>query len=90
MAYESERGMVDAAQDTAERLAQHAEMSVSRLRSRANDMARDADDRLETLTGRSIEGWARELRHVVRAHPLQAFAVTIGIGYVIGKLMRAR
>jgi ElaB/YqjD/DUF883 family membrane-anchored ribosome-binding protein len=49
----------------------------------------DLLDRARALTG-DADGWIADLREMVRAHPLQALAATIGIGYVIGKLARRR
>ena len=42
----------------------------------------------EQLTGRSLGQWTTQIRDFVRTHPLQALAVTIGLGYVLGKLAR--
>lgn len=88
MTHDSERRTVEAVQASAERAAEHAQATVSHLRDRARKMGRDAVDRFEDLTGRSLDGWIATLRGAVRDHPLQALAVTVGLGYVVGKLMR--
>ncbi len=31
--------------------------------------------------------WAADIRDFVRKHPFQALAATIGLGYVLGKVM---
>lgn len=65
---------------------------------RAQDMAdragtyvregtRDVGAHVERLTGRSLESWTRDVRHYVREHPLQAIALTIGLGFVLGKIL---
>ena len=41
----------------------------------------------ERLTGRSMDSWTRDARHYVREHPLQAIALTIGLGFVLGKIL---
>ena len=80
----------EAAERAAERAGAYARSRVTHLSERARHAARGADDRVARLTGRSLEGWMTALRDFVRDHPLQAVAVTVGVGYVLGKLMRRR
>lgn len=42
---------------------------------------------VERLTGRPLEAWGRDSRPHVRSHPLQAVAITIGPGFLLGKLL---
>lgn len=88
MTHDSERPAVDTAQAGVERAGESAQASVSHLRDRARKMGRNAADRFEDLTGRSLDSWIATLRGTVRDHPLQALALTVGLGYVVGKLAR--
>lgn len=81
------RNVVDAAQDAAERAGSYVQTQMGRVSDRAQDLGRAASDRVEEYTGRSAEAWASQLRDQVRAHPLRMLAITIGVGYVLGKLM---
>ena len=49
--------------------------------------ARDVREQVERLTGRSMESWTEDLRRYVQQHPLQAVAITIGVGFVLGKIL---
>ena len=51
-------------------------MSIADLLDRAHNLTREADS------------WVRGVRELVRTHPLQAVAGTIGIGFILGKLIR--
>jgi ElaB/YqjD/DUF883 family membrane-anchored ribosome-binding protein len=44
-------------------------------------------EQVERLTGRPMESWMRETRRYVQEHPLQAVALTIGLGFVLGKIL---
>ncbi len=48
---------------------------------------REIGEGVEQLTGRSMDAWTRDARHYVREHPLQAVALTIGLGFVLGKIL---
>jgi len=76
------------AEAAAERAGEEARAGVRRLRRGAREVAGDVDDRMARLTGRSTSEWMTELRGFVRDHPLQTLAVTVGVGYLIGKLTR--
>lgn len=76
-----ERGM-DAMTDT-------AKARLNRVSERAQDLASDAGDRLSWLRG-SIAPYMDEARRFVRERPLQAIALTIGLGFVLGKLLGGR
>jgi ElaB/YqjD/DUF883 family membrane-anchored ribosome-binding protein len=34
-----------------------------------------------------MESWTRDARRYVQQHPLQAVALTIGLGFVLGKIL---
>ena len=58
------------------------------VKARAQRVARGADQQVAELTGRSASGWAMMARRLLRDHPLPAVAVTLSLGYVVGKLLR--
>jgi ElaB/YqjD/DUF883 family membrane-anchored ribosome-binding protein len=60
---------------------------ADRAEAYVQDRARDVGAQVERLTGRSMDSWTRDLRHYVRQHPLQAIALTIGLGFVLGKIL---
>ena len=82
------RKAVLTAQDVAERAGSYVQQQVAHLSDRAQDLAREANDRMKEYTGRPLEAWVADVRDFVRTHPLQALAMTIGLGYVLGKVMR--
>jgi ElaB/YqjD/DUF883 family membrane-anchored ribosome-binding protein len=53
----------------------------------AQDRAHGVKDQVERLTGRSMESWTRDASWYVREHPIQAIALTIGLGFVLGKIL---
>jgi ElaB/YqjD/DUF883 family membrane-anchored ribosome-binding protein len=69
----------------------HAQERVQETANQAgayvSERARAAGDEVERLTGRSLDSWTRDARHYVQTHPLQAIAITIGLGFVLGKLL---
>jgi hypothetical protein len=66
------------------------ERTIAVVRNRARQLARGADEQLTGMTGRPLTGWAATAtaRAVLRDHPLPALVVTLGAGYVVGKLLR--
>jgi ElaB/YqjD/DUF883 family membrane-anchored ribosome-binding protein len=82
------RSAVRTAQDVAERAGSYVQQQVTQLSDRAQDLARDANDRLKEYTGRPLDAWVAETRSFVRAHPLQVLAGTIAVGYILGKIVR--
>jgi ElaB/YqjD/DUF883 family membrane-anchored ribosome-binding protein len=58
--------------------------SVSGTAQRAQDLF---GEQVQRLTGRPLESWTRDARRYVQDHPLQAIALTIGLGFVLGKLL---
>lgn len=61
-----------------------APRSTRRLATEAQEML---GDQVERLTGRPLESWMRDARRYVQAHPLQAVALTVGLGFVLGKIL---
>ena len=67
-----------------ESMSDTAQRNTRRLASEAQDMI---GEQVERLTGRPMDSWMRDARRYVQDHPLQAVAVTIGLGFMLGKLM---
>jgi ElaB/YqjD/DUF883 family membrane-anchored ribosome-binding protein len=67
-----------------ESMSDTAQRNTRRLAGEAQDMI---GEQVERLTGRPMDSWMRDARRYVQDHPLQAVAVTIGLGFVLGKLM---
>jgi len=42
---------------------------------------------VERYTGRPAETWLRDARRFVQDHPLKAVAITVGLGFVLGKIL---
>ncbi len=86
-AQQSARRIAGEAQDAAMRAGSYAQSRAQEMAGRASEYARDMDEQVERLTGRPMEAWSREARNYVRSHPMQAVAITIGLGFLLGKLM---
>ena len=67
----------------------HIPSAVRAVRDAAERAIADLVDRAHDLT-READGWVGDVRELVRTHPLQALAATIGIGFILGKLFRRR
>jgi ElaB/YqjD/DUF883 family membrane-anchored ribosome-binding protein len=67
-----------------ESLTDTAQRGTRRL---AGEAQEKLDDQVQRLTGRPLDAWLRDVRGYVQEHPLQAVAVTIGLGFVLGKLL---
>ena len=80
--------VTDAVQDVAAAAGSYVQHQAARAAHRAQDLAHEADERVAKYTGRSLEGWAADARDFVRKHPVQLLAATIGVGYVLGKVMQ--
>jgi len=65
----------------------HVQEMADRAGAYVQGRARDASEQVERLTGRSMESWTRDARRYVQQHPLQAVALTIGLGFVLGKIL---
>jgi len=96
MAQESMRDMTEgqrnraavAAQDMAERAGAYAQQQATWLSDRAQGLATDANALVKQYTGRPVETWAADARGYARAHPLQMVLATIGVGYILGKILK--
>jgi ElaB/YqjD/DUF883 family membrane-anchored ribosome-binding protein len=84
---EMARRAAEAAQDVASRAGEYVRSRMPEVSERAQDLARDASRQMERLTGRDLDSWTSEARGFIRKHPLQAIALTIGLGYILGKVM---
>jgi ElaB/YqjD/DUF883 family membrane-anchored ribosome-binding protein len=61
--------------------------TAGQLESVGGQAARTANEQVTRLTGRSMDSWLREARDYAQQHPLQAIALTIGLGFVLGKIL---
>jgi ElaB/YqjD/DUF883 family membrane-anchored ribosome-binding protein len=84
------RPLVDEASDIAERAGAYMQARMTRVSEQAQELAGRANARVERLTGKPVESWAGEVREFMRTHPLQSLAITIAVGYVLGKLTMSR
>ncbi len=82
------RSLADSAQEAATRAGSYMQEQLGRAAERAQDLAQEASGQVEKLTGRPIDSWARDLRNLVRGYPLQAIAITVGVGYLLGKILK--
>jgi ElaB/YqjD/DUF883 family membrane-anchored ribosome-binding protein len=69
------------------RVPERVQVLADRAGTYAQERARDVNDQVARLTGRSMESWTRDAGRYVREHPLQAIALTIGVGFVLGKIL---
>lgn len=88
------RRLVASAQDAAARTGEsvrragaYVQTRIGDAAERAQHLAQGANGRIAELTGRPIQAWPDDARKLVRDHPFQAIAATIGLGYVLGKVM---
>jgi ElaB/YqjD/DUF883 family membrane-anchored ribosome-binding protein len=79
------------AQDMAARAGGYAQERAQEMAERASGFvsqrARDVGDQVARLTGRPADAWMRDARRFVQDHPLKAVALTVGLGFVLGKLL---
>ena len=90
-AQRSARRMAGDAQDMAARAGSYAQERAQEVAGRAgtymSQRAREMGNQVQRLTGRSTDAWMRDARRFVQEHPLQAVAITVGLGFVLGKIM---
>lgn len=82
------RRIADNAQDVASKAGSYMQARIGRVSERAQDYAQDANDQIERMTGRPLESWTADARRFVQGHPLQAIAITVGLGFVLGKMLK--
>lgn len=82
------RRMADGAQEAASKAGTYMQARIGRVAERAQDYVHDASDEIERVTGRPLESWTAEARRFVQSHPLQAIALTVGLGFVLGKMLK--
>ena len=90
-AQRSTRRIAGDAQDAAARAGSYAQERAQEMAERASGFvsqrARDVGHQVERLTGRPTDAWVRDARRFVQDHPLKAVAVTVGIGFILGKIL---
>ena len=74
-------------ESTSEYARERAQEMADRAGAYVQARARDVGRQVEQFTGRSMESWTRDARQFVQQHPLQALALTIGLGFVLGKIL---
>jgi ElaB/YqjD/DUF883 family membrane-anchored ribosome-binding protein len=74
--------------DSVERASEYAQDLSDRASERVAELSGRAGDRIAELTGRPPEAWTRELRHFVERSPVKALAIALGLGYVLGRILR--
>ena len=77
---------MDAVGDTAARAASSMQHRLNRVSERAQDFASDAGEQLSQFSG-SVGPYMDQARRFVQDRPLQAISLTIGLGFVLGKLL---
>jgi len=82
------RRIADSAQDAASKAGSYMQERIGRVSERAQDYAQEANDQIERVTGRPLESWTADARRFVQGHPLQAIALTVGLGFVLGKMLK--
>ena len=77
---------MDAMGDTAARTASSMQHRLNRVSERAQDFASDAGDQFSQFRG-TMGPYMEQARRFVQDRPLQAIALTVGLGFVLGKLL---
>jgi ElaB/YqjD/DUF883 family membrane-anchored ribosome-binding protein len=90
-AQRSARRVAADAQDIAARAGSYAQERAQEIAGRAggyvSERTREMGDQLQRFTGRSTDAWMRDARRFVQDHPLQAVALTVALGFVLGKIV---
>ena len=86
-AQRSARRLAGEAQDAATQAGSYVQARAKEMADHAGDYAHEMGAQVERLTGRPMDAWGRDARRYVRSHPLQAVAITIGLGFLLGKLL---
>jgi ElaB/YqjD/DUF883 family membrane-anchored ribosome-binding protein len=85
---ETARRVAEAGRETASRATDYVRDGLGLAADLAHDWSSKAGDQIADLTGRPPDVWTRELRGFVEQNPMKSLLITIGIGYVLGKLMK--
>jgi ElaB/YqjD/DUF883 family membrane-anchored ribosome-binding protein len=80
--------VAEAGRDSASRATEYVRDGLGRAADYAQDWSAKASDQITELTGRPPEAWQRGLRSFAEQHPMKSLLITVGIGYVLGKLVR--
>jgi ElaB/YqjD/DUF883 family membrane-anchored ribosome-binding protein len=78
--HDTTRGLTDATRENVARMTEYARLQADRMSERAGDLAEGA--------GAALDTWTSQTRGYVRAHPLQAMAITVAAGYLLGRIFR--
>jgi len=84
-------GGITAAEDKLESSATHAQRAAGDLKSATGTMAAEyqnkAEQSLEETKGR-VRSWQEEGEEYVRAKPMKAVFIALGIGFVLSRMLR--
>jgi ElaB/YqjD/DUF883 family membrane-anchored ribosome-binding protein len=75
-------------QSQASRASERAQELASRASERAQELAEEARDRMARIGDTSFGALTNDVRRFVADHPLQALAITVGLGFLLGKLLQ--
>jgi ElaB/YqjD/DUF883 family membrane-anchored ribosome-binding protein len=62
------------------------EKQIGDLSKTAQQLAREADQRIEEYTGRSGDAWIKEGSRFIKSRPWAAVAMVAVVAYIFGKL----
>jgi ElaB/YqjD/DUF883 family membrane-anchored ribosome-binding protein len=85
---ETARRVAEVGQEAATRTTKYIRDGLGHATDYAQDLSSKASEQIADLTGRAPEAWTRELRSFVEQHPLKSLLITIGVGYLLGKVVR--
>jgi len=85
---EAARRVAEAGRETASRTTEYVRDGLGRAADYAHDWSTKASGQIAELTGQPPEAWTRQLRSFVEQHPMKSLLITVGIGYVLGKVVR--
>ena len=80
---------IEAMGDSAARAASQMQSRLNRVSERAQDLASDAGDQLSRMSGQ-MGPYMDHARRFVQDRPLQAIALMVGLGFVLGKILGGR
>jgi hypothetical protein len=74
--------------DTAHEVTDRAQAAAERATSYVRDTAERADDQITKVTGRPLAVWTTDVKEWVTRYPLQGAVLALGLGYVLGRMIR--